>query len=104
QPGAGVFGRARAGVGTPARALEPPRLHGRAARIRREAPAALEPGSQRADGRGMNPRFTPEEEAFRAEVVSFLADYRDLDAFFLQGHRWPQVRAFFTAMAERGWL
>ena len=52
----------------------------------------------------MNPAFSPEEEAFRAEVRDFLADYRDLDAFFLQGHRWERVRAFFSAMAERGWL
>ncbi|TMA33636.1 MAG: pilus assembly protein CpaD [Deltaproteobacteria bacterium] len=52
----------------------------------------------------MNPGFTAEEEAFRAEVVAFLADYRDLDAFFLQGHRWPQVREFFTALAQRDWL
>jgi alkylation response protein AidB-like acyl-CoA dehydrogenase len=52
----------------------------------------------------VNPSFSAEEERFRAEVVAFLADYRDLDAFFLQGHRWPRVRAFFTALAERGWL
>ena len=52
----------------------------------------------------MNPAFTPEEEAFRAEVVAFLTDYRDLDAFFLQGHRWPRVREFFAALAERDWL
>ena len=52
----------------------------------------------------MNPSFSAEEEAFRAEVKAFLADYRDLDAFFLQGHHWPRVRRFFTAMAERGWL
>lgn len=48
--------------------------------------------------------FSAEEEAFRAEVVEFLADYRDLDAFFQQGHKWPQVREFFRAMGERGWL
>ncbi len=52
----------------------------------------------------MNPAFSPEEEAFRAEVVAFLADHRDLDAFFLQGHHWPSVKAFFAAMADRGWL
>jgi alkylation response protein AidB-like acyl-CoA dehydrogenase len=48
--------------------------------------------------------FAPEEEAFRAEVVEFLAEYRDLDAFFLQGHKWGRVKALFTAMGERGWL
>ena len=52
----------------------------------------------------MNPAFSAEEEVFRAEVRAFLADYRDLDAFFLQCHHWPRVRAFFSAMAERGWL
>jgi 3-oxocholest-4-en-26-oyl-CoA dehydrogenase alpha subunit len=52
----------------------------------------------------VNPAFSSDEEAFRAEVVAFLADYRDLDAFFLQGHSWPRVKAFFAAMAERGWL
>ena len=43
-------------------------------------------------------------EMFRAEVREFLEDYRDLDAFFVQGARWPQVKAFFEAMGERGWL
>jgi hypothetical protein len=52
----------------------------------------------------VNPAFSAEEDAFRAEVVAFLADYRNLDAFFLQGHRWPQVKAFFSALAERDWL
>ena len=41
----------------------------------------------------MNFAFSPEEERFRAEVVEFLRDWRDLDAFFLQGHKWG-----------RGWL
>jgi len=52
----------------------------------------------------MNPCFAPEEEAFRGEVVEFLADYRDLDAFFLQGHKWDRVKSLFAAMGERGWL
>jgi len=52
----------------------------------------------------VNPAFAPEEESFRAEVVEFLADHRDLDAFFLQGHKWERVRALFQAMGERGWL
>jgi len=52
----------------------------------------------------VNPHFSPEEEAFRSEVVEFLADYRDLDAFFLQGHKWERVKALFRAMGERGWL
>ena len=52
----------------------------------------------------MNFRFAPEEERFRAEVVEFLGDWRDLDAFFCQGHQWPRVRQLFHAMGERGWL
>jgi len=52
----------------------------------------------------VNFRFGPEEEAFRAEVVAFLADWRDLDAFFGQGHAWARVRELFAALGERGWL
>ena len=52
----------------------------------------------------MNATFSAEEERFRAEVVEFLGDYRDLDGFFLQGHKWPRVKALFRAMGERGWL
>jgi hypothetical protein len=52
----------------------------------------------------VNVGFSREEEAFRGEVVEFLADYRDLDAFFLQGHKWERVKALFEAMGERGWL
>jgi alkylation response protein AidB-like acyl-CoA dehydrogenase len=52
----------------------------------------------------VNFRFSPVEEAFREEVVEFLGDYRDLDAFFGQGHHWPQVKALFQAMGRRGWL
>ncbi len=52
----------------------------------------------------MNFAFSSEEEAFRREVVAFLDDYRDLDAFFGQGHHWPRVKALFSAMGERGWL
>jgi len=52
----------------------------------------------------VNFAFSPAEEAFRREVREFLADYRDLDGFFRQGHCWPEVKALFQAMAERGWL
>jgi alkylation response protein AidB-like acyl-CoA dehydrogenase len=48
--------------------------------------------------------FTPEQEAFRAEVVEFLADWRDLDAFFVQGRKWREVARLFRALGERGWL
>jgi alkylation response protein AidB-like acyl-CoA dehydrogenase len=48
--------------------------------------------------------FAPAEEAFRAEVVAFLADWQGLDAFFVQGRKWPEVARFFRALGERGWL
>ncbi len=49
-------------------------------------------------------RFSAEQEAFRAEVVAFLAGWRDLDGFFCQGHRWDRVKQLFRAMGARGWL
>jgi alkylation response protein AidB-like acyl-CoA dehydrogenase len=49
-------------------------------------------------------RFSAAEEAFRAEVVAFLAEWRDLDAFFGQGRRWERVKQLFRAMGARGWL
>lgn len=52
----------------------------------------------------MNTRFSSQELAFQAEVREFLKDYRDLDGFYCQGHKWPEVRAMFSAMAERNWL
>jgi alkylation response protein AidB-like acyl-CoA dehydrogenase len=48
--------------------------------------------------------FSPQEESFRAEVVEFLQDYRELDAFFCQGHKWDKVRELFRAMGAKGWL
>ena len=52
----------------------------------------------------MNFAFSEEERRFRSEVREFLSDYRDLDGFFLQGHKWEQVKALFRALGERGWL
>jgi alkylation response protein AidB-like acyl-CoA dehydrogenase len=52
----------------------------------------------------VNAGFSAQEERFRAEVVEFLADWRDLDAFFGQGLEWERVRALFAAMGRRGWL
>ncbi len=49
-------------------------------------------------------RFAAGEEAFRAEVRAFLAQWRDLDGFFCQGQSWPRVRELFRAMGARGWL
>jgi alkylation response protein AidB-like acyl-CoA dehydrogenase len=48
--------------------------------------------------------FSAAEERFRGEVVAFLADWKHLDGFFTQGHRWPEVCALFRAMGARGWL
>ena len=79
--------------------------------LRREArsPCGIRiptPASRAIQGELVNFGFSREEEAFRAEVVEFLADYRDLDGFFLQGHKWSErVKALFSeAMGERGWL
>ena len=52
----------------------------------------------------MNVAFSPAEEQFRGELRDFLRDYRDLDGFFLQGHKWERVKRLFCAMGERGWL
>jgi len=52
----------------------------------------------------MNTRFSPKELAFQSEVREFLEDYRELDGFYGQGHKWPAVRAMFSAMAEKNWL
>ena len=52
----------------------------------------------------MNTAFSKDELAFQAEVREFLGDYRELDGFYCQGHKWPEVRAMFRAMAEKNWL
>ena len=52
----------------------------------------------------VNTLFSKEEQAFQVEVREFLQDYRDLDGFYCQGHKWPEVRAMFSAMAEKNWL
>ncbi len=45
-----------------------------------------------------------DEQAFRAEVRAFLSPYAQLNGFMQQGQRFPEVRAFFRAMGERGYL
>ena len=52
----------------------------------------------------MNFSFAPEEESFRNELREFFADWRDLDGYFQQGHKWPQVKSLFRALGARGWL
>src|SRR4030095_15765499 len=99
-------GRARVRLGAAAPALGAPGLRGGAARLRREAPAALEPGPERAArrGRAMTLALGPEQEAFRHEVADFLEGWSDLAGFFRQDREWPRVRAFFAALGARGWL
>jgi alkylation response protein AidB-like acyl-CoA dehydrogenase len=63
------------------------------------AETGLEP-----EERAVNVGFSSEEESFRSEVRVFLEDYRDLDGFFGQGHKWKDVKELFCAMGERGWL
>lgn len=52
----------------------------------------------------MRRRESREQAAFREEVRAFVAPYRGLGGFMQQGKRWPEVRHFFTAMGERGYL
>ncbi|HEY4333469.1 MAG TPA: acyl-CoA dehydrogenase family protein, partial [Ilumatobacteraceae bacterium] len=53
----------------------------------------------------MNPSLAPDEEAFRKEVVAFLADYAETDAFFLhEGEHDRRVKTLYRALGERGWL
>lgn len=52
----------------------------------------------------MNINFSKEELAFQSEVREFLKDYKDLDGFYGQGHKWKEVRAMFSAMAKKNWL
>jgi alkylation response protein AidB-like acyl-CoA dehydrogenase len=52
----------------------------------------------------MDIAYSREELAFRDEVREFLTDYAHVDGFYCQGERWPQVRAMFSAMAQKNWL
>ncbi len=52
----------------------------------------------------MNARFSDEDEAFRTEVRTVLAGFRDLDGYFRMGTNWTHVTAFFRALGARGWL
>ncbi|GAA2663435.1 acyl-CoA dehydrogenase family protein [Streptomyces lunalinharesii] len=53
----------------------------------------------------MDVGFTPEEEAFRAEVLDFLADHQGLDGYFHRGESTGEgVRRVYRALGERGWL
>ncbi|MGV9299249.1 acyl-CoA dehydrogenase family protein [Amycolatopsis sp. NPDC003676] len=49
--------------------------------------------------------FTDEEEAFRAEVLEFLWEYRDTDGYFHRGKNTADgVRRVYRALGDRGWL
>jgi alkylation response protein AidB-like acyl-CoA dehydrogenase len=52
----------------------------------------------------LNPTFSEAEEAFRAEVIAFLGEYRDLCGFHFQGSRWSGTKALYRAVADKGWL
>jgi 3-oxocholest-4-en-26-oyl-CoA dehydrogenase alpha subunit len=53
----------------------------------------------------LNPTLAPEEEAFRQEVVAFLAGHGPVDGFFFhEGEHDTAVRALYRALGERGWL
>ena len=52
----------------------------------------------------MNLTLPPEAEAFRAQIRSFLEDYRELEGFFMQDRKWSEVKAFFQEVGRRGWL
>ena len=49
--------------------------------------------------------LAPEEEAFRSEVVEFLAGHGPVDGFFFhEAEHDTAVRALYRALGERGWL
>jgi hypothetical protein len=53
----------------------------------------------------VNPTLAPEQEAFRLQVVDFLADYQDLGGFYHhEGEHDVGVRALYKTLGERGWL
>lgn len=53
----------------------------------------------------MNLTLAPEEEAFRQEVVAFLAGFAGTDGFFFhEAEHDVKVRALYRALGERGWL
>jgi len=53
----------------------------------------------------VNLTLAPEEEAFRQEVVAFLAGFAGTDGFFFhEAEHDVKVRALYRALGERGWL
>ncbi len=53
----------------------------------------------------MNPTFAPEEEAFRQEVVDFLASREKVDGFFFhEDEHAAAKRRLYAELGERGWL
>jgi alkylation response protein AidB-like acyl-CoA dehydrogenase len=53
----------------------------------------------------VNLSLAPEEEAFRQEVVAFLAGFAGTDGFFFhEAEHDVKVRALYRALGERGWL
>ena len=52
----------------------------------------------------MRAAFSAAEEAFRAEVRAFLADWSDVDGYLRMGTRWERVTGMWREMGARGWL
>jgi alkylation response protein AidB-like acyl-CoA dehydrogenase len=53
----------------------------------------------------VNPTLAPEEEAFRQEVVDFLASREQVDGFFMhEGEHADAKRRLYRELGERGWL
>jgi 3-oxocholest-4-en-26-oyl-CoA dehydrogenase alpha subunit len=53
----------------------------------------------------VNLTLAPEEEAFRQEVVAFLAGFAGTDGFFFhEAEHDVRVRTLYRALGERGWL
>jgi alkylation response protein AidB-like acyl-CoA dehydrogenase len=53
----------------------------------------------------LNPTLAPDEEAFRLEVVAFLAAHGPVNGFFHhEGEHDSAVRSLYRALGERGWL
>jgi alkylation response protein AidB-like acyl-CoA dehydrogenase len=53
----------------------------------------------------LNLTLAPEEEAFRQEVIAFLANHGPVDGFFFhEAEHDTAVRSLYRALGERGWL
>jgi len=51
----------------------------------------------------MDSRFSPDEEAFRGEVLELLRSYSDVQGFFPAADK-ARARALYGELAHRNWL